>query len=202
MQVDPDNRLVAETLEADWNAALREVAAAQDTYDRQRAQDRLVLDEHRRNEILAPATDFPRLWHDPRTPARDRKRMVQLILEDVTLLRGDDLTAHVRFKGGASRTLHLPRPLPAWQQPKTDTEIIRLVDRLLETRTDTEVAAELHQRGLSSYGGKPFTAGAVRHLRFAYGVADRVSRLRAQGLLTSDEPAARLGVPCAERSPA
>ncbi len=195
IQVDPDNRLVAETLEADWNAALRELAAAQDTYERQGVQDRLVLDEHRRNEILALATDFPRLWHDPRTPARDRKRMVQLILEDVTLLRGDDLTAHIRFKGGASRTLHLPFPLPAWQRPKTDTEVIRLVDRLLETHTDAEVAAELNQRGLSSYGSKPFTTGAVRHIRIAYGVAGRASRLRSQGLLTSDEAAARLGVP-------
>ena len=194
MQVDPDNRLVAETLEADWNATLRELAAAQDTYERQRAQDCLVLDEQRRDAILALTTDFPRLWRDPRTPARDRKRMVHLILEDVTLLRGDHLTAHVRFKGGASRTLNLDLPLPVWQQPKTDAMIIQLVDRLLETRTDAEVAAELNRRGLLSYGGKAFTAHAVRHIRIIYHVADRYSRLRSHGLLTAEEAADRLGV--------
>jgi len=100
-QVDPDHRLVADTLEADWNTKLRALAGAREHYERQTAADRERLDDQRREEILRLATDFPRLWHDPRTPDREKKRMARLLMEDVTLIRGEEITAHVRFKGGA-----------------------------------------------------------------------------------------------------
>lgn len=194
LQVDPDHRLVAETLEADWNAALREVAAAQEACDRAQTQDGLVLDDQRRAQVLALATDFPRLWNDPHTTARDRKRMVHLILDDVTLVRGEQVTAHVRFKGGTSRTLRLPLPLPAWQQRKTEAEVIQLVDRLLDTHTDAQAAAELNARGLHAAGGTAFTPHGVLYIRTTYHLRDRSSRLHAQGLLTLQEAAAALGV--------
>ena len=194
LQVDPDNRLVAETLEADWNAALRELAAAQEGYERARTQDTLVLDEQRRSEVLALATDFPRLWNDPHTTARDRKRMVHLILDDVTLVRGEQITAQIRFKGGASRCLQLPLSLPAWQQRKTEAEVVQLVDRLLDTHTDAQVAAELNARGLHAYGGAAFTQHGIAYLRTTHHLADRSSRLRTYGLLTLQEAAAALGV--------
>ena len=48
-------------------------------------------------------------------PDRERKRMVRLLIEDVTLIKHGPITLHVRFKGGANQTLTLPRPLPAWE---------------------------------------------------------------------------------------
>ena len=194
LQVDPDNRLVADALEADWNAKLRELAAAQEIYERQRQEDTRVLNEEQRREVLALATDFPRLWRDSRTTDRERKRMAALILEDVTLIRDQRITAHVRFKGGASRTVTVPLPLPAAQLRKTDAEVVRLVDTLLEQHTDGEVAAELNRRGLGMAGNKPFTARGVQRLRKTYGVISRFRRLRARGLLTLDEVAETLGV--------
>jgi hypothetical protein len=74
MQVDPDNRLVADELEAEWNRRLRALTDAQEEYGRQRHADRAVLDEEQRRRILALATDFPRLWQAPGTPDRERKR--------------------------------------------------------------------------------------------------------------------------------
>ena len=104
----PTTVLVAATLEAEWNNKLRALDAAQDDYERQRASDTL-LDEEKRQRILALATDFPRLWRDPETPARERKRMARLLIEDVTLLRGDEVARrHVRFRGGDARSLQLP----------------------------------------------------------------------------------------------
>ena len=105
MRVDPDNRLVADALEADWNQKLRALAEAQQEYDRQRKAEELRIDSEKRRQILSLASDFPRLWNDPNTPDRDRKRMARLILEDVTLIRGEQITVQVRFKGGATRTL-------------------------------------------------------------------------------------------------
>jgi hypothetical protein len=81
------------------------VRQAQDQYEQQRASDQHQREEQQRQQILALAQDFPRLWKDPQTPQRERKRMVRLLLEDVTLLKGQELTLHVRFKGGATRTL-------------------------------------------------------------------------------------------------
>jgi hypothetical protein len=64
----------------------------------------LDLDATQRARILGLATDFPRLWAHPDTPDRERKRMIRLLIDDVTLLRtSDGLTAHVRFRGGSGR---------------------------------------------------------------------------------------------------
>jgi DNA invertase Pin-like site-specific DNA recombinase len=89
MHVDPQNRLVADTLEADWNQKLRALDEAQQEYEQRREQDRQVFSDDQRAAILALAQDFPRLWRDSATEDRDRKRMTRLLLEDVTMLRGD-----------------------------------------------------------------------------------------------------------------
>jgi hypothetical protein len=89
LRVDPDNRLVAESLEADWNHKLRALADAQEDYERQRQADGHLLSDQQRQEIASLAADFPRLWRDPVVPQRERQRMVRLLIEDVTLLRTD-----------------------------------------------------------------------------------------------------------------
>jgi len=111
MLVDPANRLVADTLEAEWNSKLRALDEAQQEYERLRQTDHLAMDEAQRARIAALATDFPRLWQDPKTPDREKKRMVRLILEDVTLLKREQIIVHVRFKGGVMKSLFLPPPL-------------------------------------------------------------------------------------------
>ncbi len=133
MQVDPKNRLVADALEADWNERLRALTAAQEQYERQRQADRAVLDEESRSRILALTTDFPKLWNDPMTPDRERKRMARLLIEDVTLTKGEQLTIQVRFRGGAARTLISPVPQPSWMIWQTNREVVAEIDRLLET---------------------------------------------------------------------
>ncbi len=194
LRVHPDNRLVADALEAEWNTKLRTLTEAQDAYEQGRKADQRVLGEQQRAEILALATDFPRLWRDPHTPDLERKRMVRLLLEDVTLLKGDTITTHVRFKGGATRTLSLSRPLPAWQLRRTPTEAVQAIDDLLDRHTDAEIATILNKRGLRSYADKPFDRLRVREIRLSRGFQDRFSHLRAKGLLTLDEMAERLSV--------
>jgi DNA invertase Pin-like site-specific DNA recombinase len=194
LRVHPDNRLVADALEADWNAKLRMLTEAQEAYEQGRKADQRVLDEQQRAEILALATDFPRLWRDPNTPDLERKRMVRLLVEDVTLLKGEVITAHIRFKGGATQTLTLPRPLPAYMLRQTPSEAVRAIDDLLDRHTDAEIAAILNDRGLRSYADKPFDRLRVREIRLSRGFQDRFSHLRARGLLTLDEMAERLGV--------
>jgi DNA invertase Pin-like site-specific DNA recombinase len=167
LKVDPDNRLVADSLEADWNGKLRTLAEAQQEYERQREQDRKTIDDQQRGTILSLATGFPRLWRDPSTPDRERKRMVRLLLQDVTLLRDDQITLHIRFRGGANRTVQLPLPLRSWEERQTSPEVVREIDRLLDRHTYPEIATLLNDRGQQSGEGKPFTARIVARIQRA-----------------------------------
>ncbi len=194
LRVDPDNRLVADSLEADWNHKLRGLAAAQAEYERQRQADGVLLDEQKREQVLALATDFPRLWQDASTPHRERKRMVRLLLDDVTLLKQEQITAHIRFKGGATQTLTLPIPLKSWQLTQADRQVVEEVDQLLDQHTDGEIAAILNQRGLRPKKAAAFNGTIVRALRHSYGLTDRFTRLRQAGLLTLSEVAADFGI--------
>ena len=194
LHVDPANRLVADALEAEWNNKLRALNQAQEEYERLRQADHLAIDEEQRARVAALASDFPRLWQDPQTPDREKKRMIRLLLEDVTLIKREEITMQVRFKGGATKSIILPLPLSAAGLRKTDPAVIREIDRLLDHHTEREIAAILNQKGLRSGEGRPFHRGIIVHLKYAYHLRDRFSRLRAAGLLTMEEVAERLGI--------
>jgi len=197
LRVDPDNRLVADVLEAEWNARLRDLAAAQDEVERRRQSDGQAPSAQERVAVQALAADFPRLWRDPRTPDRERKRMARLLIADVTILKEDQITLHVRFAGGATRTLSVPTPLPAPLLRHTDPAVVAEIDQLLDAHTDAAVAERLTAAGRHSYDGKPFHALLVASIRQHHHLPDRFARLRARGLLTVGEMAARLEV-CAD----
>jgi len=111
MQVDPNNRLVTAALEADWNEKLRTLTAAQEQCEQQRQKDQKSLDDASRQQVLALARDLPRPLHDPHTSDQDRKRVVRLLIEDVTLTKPDQIKVQIRLKGGATRTLMVPLPV-------------------------------------------------------------------------------------------
>ena len=194
MRVDPNNRLVADTLEADWNHKLRALTEAHTEYERRCEEDRKIFQEEQRAAILQLATDFPRLWHDGSTPDRERKRMVRLLLEDVTLLRGEQITLHLRFRGGASQTLVLPLPQTSWQRWTTSPEVVTEIDRLLDHHTHQEIAVLLNQHGFRSGKDQAFTCRNVARIQREYSLKPRYDRLREAGLLTRQEMAQALGV--------
>jgi len=194
MQVDPNNRLVADALEADWNARLRALDEAQQHYEQQRQADRATLDKQQRQKIHDLANDFPRLWRDKETPDRERKRMVRLLIEDVTLIKGTQLDVHVRLRGGATRSLTMPVPEPSYKGWQTDPEVVALIDQLLDEHTTTKVAAQLNARGLSSGKGGSFTKLTVTRICRSYRLKNRYQRLREAGMLRRGEIARQLHV--------
>ena len=194
MHVDPANRLVADTLEAEWNSKLRALNEAQEEYERLRRADRKALDEAHKARVASLASDFPRLWKDPQTPDCEKKRMVRLLLEDVTLVKRDQISVHVRFKGGATKSFSLPLPVRAPVLRKTPEAIVLEIDRLLDKHPESIVATMLNERGLRSSTGLAFTAMTILKLRARCGFRTHFQRLRDRGLLTMDEIAKRLGV--------
>lgn len=137
LRCDPNNRLVASTLEADWNTALRALEQVQTEGEQQRQQAALVLTDEVRARVMALTTDFPAVWRAPQTTDRDRKRMLRLLLEDVTLLKTpQQMTLQVRFRGGSTKTLTLLAPQASWQSWTTPPErlLLRLISCWRTTR--------------------------------------------------------------------
>jgi DNA-binding XRE family transcriptional regulator len=195
LRVDPDNRLVADALEADWNEKLRALDAAQQEYERRRDADKLTLDETQRKRIAALASDFPSLWQATSTCDRDKKRMLRLLVEDVTLLKGrEEITVHVRLRGGATRSVEVPRPQPAWKGWLAPAQTVAEIDRLLEQHTDGEVAHLLNERGVRSGKGGRFHSKTVANIRRRYALQSRYDRLRARGMVDAAELARLVGV--------
>ena len=195
LTVDPANRLVAETLEADWNTALRALNDAQATYDKARQQQPGQLTEEQKARIRQLVTNLPGIWNDPATPARERKRIARLLLTDVTVTRtSDTITAHIRLAGGQHHTLTLPAPRPGWAIRQTPPQVITAIDELLDHHTHAEIAAILNQRGLTSGECRPFHPLIIRNIRDDYQLRSRQQRLRDAGMLTLTEIAAQLGV--------
>lgn len=110
--------------------------------------------------------------------------------EEVTLLQDEVITAHVRFKGGATQTI----TVAVSHGRRSAPQLIALIDQLLDHYTDAEVAEQLNQRGWRTYEGKPFHARRVLSLRRAYQLKDHGARLRQRGLLAADEAAKAYGV--------
>jgi DNA invertase Pin-like site-specific DNA recombinase len=194
LAVDPDNRLVADSLEADWNDALRALQTAREDYDRASAAATATLTDELKDRIRSLATDFPALWSNPNTQQRDRKRMVRLLVDDVTLHKTDRIDLHVRFRGGQTHSLVVAIPPTSWQARQTRPDSVAELDRLLDTHTDAQTADALNVAGHRSGENKPFTAGIVVHVRRKYHLPSHADRLRAQGLLTTTELAQRLTV--------
>jgi DNA invertase Pin-like site-specific DNA recombinase len=204
MLVDPSNRLVADTLEREWNDKLRTLAEAREEHERARQRDQIVLDDALRQRFATLTTDFRTLWEDPATPNRDRKRLLASLIEDATLLKlpaAGTTKIHVRFKGGKTETLTTRNPKSSAQQVKTPPGLVECVDHLLDHHIYPEIADMLNEQGLHPGGAARrgrsqarFTAVRVAYLVHAYALRSRYDRLRDRGMLTKREAAARLGI--------
>ncbi|MGH3278871.1 MAG: recombinase family protein, partial [Trebonia sp.] len=195
LAVDPANRLVADTLEADWNTALRALNDAQAAYDKAREQHTGTLTPAQKDRIAQLATDLPGIWNDPATPMRERKRISRLLLTDVTVTRtSDTITAHIRLAGGQHHALTLPVPEPAWKIRQTKAGTIAEIDRLLDHRTCAEIAGILRSRGLANGEGRQFTPTMVQRVIRTYQLRSRRQRLLDSGLIPLSQMAGALGV--------
>jgi DNA invertase Pin-like site-specific DNA recombinase len=195
LAVDPANRLVADTLEAGWNTALRALNDAQAAYDKAREQHTGTLTDAQKTRIAQLVTDLPAIWNDPATPMRERKRIIRLLLTDITVTRTTDtITAHVRLRGGQHHTLTLPMPKTGPEARRTPPEVVTAIDELLGEHTSGEIAVILNDRGLRSGTSEPFHQRMIDQVIRAYRLRSRRHRLRATGMLTIAETAAAHGV--------
>ncbi len=195
MNIDPRNRLVADQLEADWNEKLRVLSQAREEYEQQHNLDKTKLDKQCREKIMSLVKNFPQVWNDQATTDQQRKRMIKLIIEDVTMKRtAKNVDLDIRLKGGAVHHMTVPIPLNAWQARKTKPEIIDEIDKLIDHFTDEQIAENLNRRGIKPSESEEFNRVIVGRLRRENNLKCRYERLREKGLLTADEMAKELSV--------
>jgi len=194
-EVDPANRLVAATLEQRWNQALQEKAAAQEELNRQRQQQGLELTQEQKDQLLALAKDLPQLWKSPSTSSQDRKRMLRLLIKDITVERraGErKALLHLRWHGGAVEDLSIDIPLPAPDKVRYPQAIVDRVRALASSLTDPQIMAALNQESVLSAKGKPFTLSMIKWIRYRHAIP--APSLKQPEELTVAEVAERMGV--------
>ena len=192
--VRPENRLVADNLERHWNEALQRLAAAEEAYAGADKTRTPPVTPEMKERVAALVADLPRVWHDPRTPARDRKRMLRLLIEDVTLLRDDVVRVSIRWRGGATRRIECPLPLTAPDLRRTPAAVVEQVRALATEQTDAQIADTLNRQCLRTGTGLLFSRRRIRMLREAYDIDSYAEHLIAARWLTVPQMAQLLDV--------
>jgi DNA invertase Pin-like site-specific DNA recombinase len=166
--VDPDNRLVARSLEREWEESLVALEAAKAELACREHERPRVLSPHERDRLLALGPDLASVWAAPSTTPRDRKELLRTLVEEVNVtVDRDKAAAHLalRWKGGALShiDLALPRSRPA--TVRTDEDTLALVRRLALHYPDAVIAGVLNRQGRQTARGHRFDANRVGNLR-------------------------------------
>lgn len=170
-QVEPENRLVVRTLEAEWNERLEEVEQLEKEYERVGQSLPFELTDDQRRNVLALAEDLPRLWKATTTRNSQRKKLLRLLIEDVTLRNVDDpwsTEVAIRWKTGVVSRHRAERVQPHPQT--TSPEVVTRIQELHLTMSDREVADVLNAEGHRSGYGKKFKNRHVYYIRRARGM--------------------------------
>jgi len=169
--VEPENRLVARTLERRWNEKLQQLAELEEAYAQAEQMHRLQLSEQQRQQILQLAKDIPAVWLSPTTTPQERKEMLSLLVKQVAITPVDSPKRQTRIQilwhTGATTELVAMRPTTQ-DKLRTSEEVVQTVRELAAGRTDDEIASELNQRGLKSGKGLAFTGSAVAWKRLQF----------------------------------
>jgi len=195
-EVDPANRLVAATLERRWNETLQQLEDVRRQYAETERREARALTPGQKAQVLALAQDFPRLWNAPSTQAKDRKRMLRLLIQDITVERPHgtrQALLHVRWHGGACADITVRLPPPRADQVRYPLELVQSVRELAcEFDDDGQIAERLNQQGRRSATGQPFNASMVQWIRYRHRIPK--ATLRHPEELTVKQVAEHFGV--------
>jgi hypothetical protein len=170
-EVDPSQRLVAGTLERRWNDALLQLEDLKKQAAEFLRQEARVATPEQKAQVLALARDLPRVWHAPTTQAKDRKRMLRLLIKDITVEkppRPKQLLVHIRWQGGACTDICVQLPPNIADRVRYPVAVVERVRHLAQSLPDGDIASRLNQEGQVSALGKPFTGSMIQWIRYRY----------------------------------
>jgi hypothetical protein len=172
--VEPEDRLVARTLERLWEEKLRASEQIEQEYQAWLQQHELVVTAADRREILALAEDLPTLWHAPTTTAADRKQILRLLIQSVVLDQErapGKVWFQINWQTGAVSEHWLARRVRSYDDyAERATAHARIRALNAEQKMDAEIAAILNAEGLQTARGRPFTGKMIWLLRDKWGI--------------------------------
>jgi DNA invertase Pin-like site-specific DNA recombinase len=193
-EVDPANRLVAGTLERRWNDALVHLEDLKKEAAEFRRQEAHVATPEQKAQVLALARDLPRLWHAPTTKSKDRKRMLRLLIKDITVEKPANqkqLLVHIRWQGGACSDVSVPLPLNIADRVRYPSTVVDKVRELARYLPDSEIADHFNREGQASAKGLPYTVKIIQWIRCRYRIPP--AELKRPEELTVRQVAERFG---------
>ncbi len=199
---EPENRLVARTLETRWNEALAAVAQLEQEYTAAQRQALAPLTGEEQDAARALAGDLPAVWQAPTTTAADRKRLLRLVIQEVTVTVAPDRRAAdlvIRWSGGATTAHTITRPPVGWHCTTEPATVARLRD-LAQHLPDHQIADQLNAEGVTTQTGKRWTHQRVASIRKQHAiptacpVGTAVRAVRGDGCMPVALAAERLGI--------
>jgi DNA invertase Pin-like site-specific DNA recombinase len=172
-EADPSNRLVTATLERRWNEALIRLEEIKTEAAQFQSRKARVATPEQKAKALALARNLPRLWRAPTTQAKDRKRMLRLLIRDITVEKlpaQRQVVMHVRWQGGACTDTTVSLPAPIAERIRYPAAIVEQVRELSHRLSDPQIVAHLNREGLHSPHGKLFTLDMIKWIRYRYQV--------------------------------
>ena len=172
--VEPENRLVARSLERLWEEKLRRVEEIEREYETWRHAQAVSISDADRAEILALGEHLPQVWHAPTTTAADRKQILRLVIKEVALdqKRQQGLVwMRIVWQTGAASEHWMRRRVQSYAQHADLDQLRERVRELnVSQKMDAEIAAVLNAEGLCSAHGPTFSGEVVHLLRKKWGI--------------------------------
>lgn len=202
--VDPENRVIARTLEREWNEKQKELEELTRQHAEARRRDKVDLSDDDRCHVLALATDLPRVWEASTTTYAERKNLLRMLVKQVTLTPIDvpvrATRVQVLWQTGVVTELIVDRPdrHTALASPVAAIEIIREMTKA--GVADGDIAKALNDQKLTTGRGNPWSVKSVLWARSRYRIRralpanERLPDRRTDGLYSVRGVAARFGV--------
>ena len=167
LAVEPEYRLVARTLERDWNEKLAALAALEREYAAMPPLTARLVRPEERQRILALAQDVPAVWAAATTSHTERKQLLRCLMKDVPLTkRTTTIAVAIRWQTEAGTLLELPRPARSCDRRRTPHAVVARIRTLAPHHTDHQIATVLKQEGLTPGLGGTCTASKVAWSRY------------------------------------
>ena len=195
MLADPENRLVVRSLEANWNQKLKDLAKLKQDYALHCARKPWTPSAKEEEDIRCLAERIPEIWSSPLTTPKEKKRIIRILIEDVTVFaekRCRDFSIGIRFRSGKCEKMALEKSFPAPDRKRHTEDTVNLIRELTSRMDDFEIAEHLNQSGITTPEGKAFSTASVRWLRYKNHIPG-LFQTEKQGISVS-EAASLLGI--------
>lgn len=179
MLADPENRLVVRSLEANWNQKLKELEKVKQDYVAYSSKKAWIPSKEEEQNILDLARIIPEVWNAPSSTPKEKKRIIRILIEDITVLsekRCSDFSIGIRFRSGKLEQLSLKKPLPCADRKRHTDGTIAIIRELASSMDDHEIAIRLNMDGLTTPEGKSFTYAGVRWIRYKHAISGPYQR--------------------------